>query len=127
MGKHDLRYKLEHAGDIFIEMIEGIGSSITRPFRGIVLTKNINYIKYQRANAVYQIGERVVVIRKEQPEFFSSDPPVTQLFSKFDAVDKKLDDVIKEREERLSRIRGYIKSTVETVTNIDTQMAMETN
>nr|MBF0220746.1 hypothetical protein [Desulfobulbaceae bacterium] len=108
--ERDLRYKLEHFGDVVVEMIEGFGCNITKGFRGIWLTRHINGAKRDRNNVVYRIGERVVTLRKDTADLFADDTEMTTLFSEFDGADQKLEDMINEREERLDRIRGKIKA-----------------
>lgn len=115
MEKRDLRYKIEHVGDLFVEILEGIGISIARQFRGISITHDIHGIERKKKEVVYQIGARVTEIRKVQPDLLAGDEPMTKLFTEFDQVSCSLDELIQEREERLGRMRGKIKAAMEAV------------
>jgi hypothetical protein len=105
----DLRYNIEHLGDVVVEIIEGFGFTITKGFRGIWLTRNIQSAKRDRNNVVYRIGEEVVSIRKDQADLLADKETMVGLFTEFDDANMKLEDIIDEREKRLDRIRGKIK------------------
>lgn len=122
----DFRYKMEHLGDLFVEMLEGFGMSIKRQFRGISITHDIHSTERSKKEVVYQIGARVTEIRKAQPDLFESDEPMAKLFTEFDQVSMSLDGLIKEREERLDRMRGKIKSVMEATVYQDSDDEMAT-
>jgi len=108
----DLRYSLEHVGDLFIEKLERVIKSVTGQFRGIVVTHDIHSMERKRHGLMFQIGERVVTIRKDNASLFTDDPAMNGLFSQLDDLDGRLDAMINEREERLNRIRGRISDVI---------------
>ena len=112
MEDRDFRYKIEHIGDLFVEILEGFNLAIKRQFRGVTITHDIHSIERTKKEVVYQIGARVTEIRKGQPDLFEGDEPMTKLFCEYDDVSISLDGLIKEREERLDRLRGKIKSVI---------------
>lgn len=114
MEDRDFRYKIEHLGDLFVEILEGFGMSIKRQFRGVAITHDIHSTERKRKEVIYQIGARVTEIKKVQPDLFESDEMMTQLFGEYDDVSGALDRLISEREERLDRLRGKIKSVMDT-------------
>ena len=113
MEDRDFRYKVEHLGDLFVEMLEGFGMSIKRQFRGVGITHDIHSTERKKKEVIYQIGARVTEIKKAQPDLFESDEKMTQLFGEYDDVSGSLDGLINEREERLNRLRGKIKSVMD--------------
>lgn len=115
--ERDLRYKVEHVGDLFVESLEEIGRAIKKRFgfaggfRGVTITHDIHKLERKKMQVVFRVGERVLEIRREDPGLFSSDQPMTVIFSELDTLDGNLDALIKERENRLDRIRGKIEVT----------------
>ncbi|HIJ90575.1 MAG: hypothetical protein OEV89_07385 [Desulfobulbaceae bacterium] len=116
----DLRYKVEHVGDLFVESLEEFGRAIKRrfsfcgnigTFRGVAITRDIHKLERTKMQVVYRVGERVLEIRREDPALFNADQPMTAIFSELDTIEGNMDTLIKEREQRLDRIRGKIEAT----------------
>lgn len=112
--ERDFRYKMEHMGDLFVEMLEDLGKSITGRvggcFTGVIVTRNIHGLEKKRQTIVYHIGERLLEIRKDDVDLLNTDERMAVLFSEVDNLDGNLDGLIREREKRLDRIRGKIEN-----------------
>lgn len=99
----DFRYKMQHIGDIFVEAVEGVVDGLKTTFKGVSLTYEIHHLQFRRKKVVYDIGERVVEIRKSDPTIsVSTDEPASRLFSEFDEIEERLEASISERESRIN-------------------------
>ncbi len=100
--ERDLRYKMRHIGDAFVDKVENLGLSIKGRARGIVLTYNIDELKEKKEKIVNRIGKRMVAIRKKDPGLnVLKDEMMITLFSKLDKIEGQMEACIKERRERL--------------------------
>ena len=110
--EEDLRYKMQHIGDIFTSNIKNFGDifacniknlgSYVKVFpRGIVLTYNIDELKSEKDKILKWIGRRLAAMRNkgiEQDVF--SDEEMIKLFQRLDVIQEKIDAGINERKER---------------------------
>lgn len=96
------RYKLEHAGDLFAESIEGFLLWLKNSTKGISLTYRIHCLEKDREKYYAGIGRRTVHLRRRNPanELFS-DEDLSQIFAEFDECDAELSRAKSEREARL--------------------------
>jgi len=100
--EEDLRYRMQHIGDIFIDRIQNLGSFTKGSVRGIALTYNIDGYKKEKDKIVKRIGERLAAIRKKDSERdVFNDRIMVKLFYRLDTIQDKIDAGIKERNERL--------------------------
>jgi len=101
MGE-ELRYNLEHMGDIFFNKISSVGTMVKGSTRGITLTYKICELKKEKEKLISRIGKRVVGVRTNKPAFdLTTDKKLNMLFSRLDEIQKQIDDGISERKERL--------------------------
>ncbi|MBW1675557.1 MAG: hypothetical protein JRF30_03300 [Deltaproteobacteria bacterium] len=98
----NLRYKMQHIGDIFLSKLENVWGSVKGSARGIVLTYDIQELQKEKDKLVKRIGKRVVVIRKKAPGVdVLNDAMLTKLFYRLDRIEDKIEVSMKERKERL--------------------------
>jgi len=100
--EEDLRYKMRHIGDIFVDKIQNFGLYAKGSVRGISLTYNIDEYKKEKDKIVKRIGERLAAIRKKDSDRdVFNDRIMVKLFYRLDTIQDKIDAGIKERNERL--------------------------
>ena len=100
--ERDLKYKMRHIGDAFVDKVENLGLSIKGRARGIVLTYNIDELKEKKEKMVNRIGKRMVALRdKESGQNLIYDDVLTKLFDMLDKIQDKIEASIKERDKRL--------------------------
>ena len=100
--EEDLRYKMQHIGDIFIDKVQNFGSYAKGSVRGIALTYNIDEYKKDKDKIVKRIGERLAAIRKKDSDRdVFNDKIMVKLFYRLDTIQDKIDAGIKERNEKL--------------------------
>ncbi|BAH77584.1 hypothetical protein [Solidesulfovibrio magneticus] len=100
--EENTRYKLEHAGDRFVETVEEFLGWLKNSTKGISLTYRIHCLEKDRTKSYARIGQRTVSLRRRHPhnELFS-DEDLSQLFVEFDKADAELSQAKQEREARL--------------------------
>lgn len=108
----DCRYKLEHMGDSFVEMLAKVSCASKSSARGVVLTYDIRQLTKRKEALIREMGMRVAQIGKDNPSL-AQDEKIIELLGRLDETDKRLSSYIGERQQLLSFGR---KSRVETTT-----------
>ena len=103
----DFKYKMQHAGDILVDTVESVLKEWKKSLRGFCLTYEIHSLKAKKDRAIYNIGERVVSLRKSDPTVssLSTDAEAINCFSEFDKIEERLEASIAEREAKVNRWR----------------------
>ena len=100
--ERDLRYKMRHIGDAFVDKVENLGLSIKGSVRGIVLTYNIDELIEEKEKIVNSIGNRMVALRnKESGQDLIHDDVLTKLFHRLDKIQDNIRASFDERKKRL--------------------------
>ncbi|MBW1612822.1 MAG: hypothetical protein JRJ57_02360 [Deltaproteobacteria bacterium] len=100
--ERDLRYKMRHIGDAFVDKVEDFGLSIKDSVRGIVLTYKIDELKEEKEKIVNRIGKRMVALRnKESGQNLIYDDVLTKLFHRLDKIQDNIHASFEERKKRL--------------------------
>ncbi len=98
----DLRYKIEHIGDIFVSKVEKVCEAVTASTKGIVLTYNVGGLQKEKNRLIKKIGRRVVALRKRDPGLdIMNETSMIKLFYSLDKVEDKIGTSIRKRRERL--------------------------
>jgi len=102
MGQ-ELRYNIQHIGDIFVDNLEKAFDYVKSSTRGITLTYDIHDLEKKKSKVLSEIGERMAEIRKTSPELdVFNDEKVLELFSKLEVVEESIEAHTKERKGRLN-------------------------
>jgi len=78
----DIRYKMEHLGDIFVDTLSSVVGSAQKLAKGIVLSYDIRDLKNKRHQCLSEIGQRIVQVKKAGLEDLKRDDILMDLFSK---------------------------------------------
>ncbi len=98
----DMRYNLDHMGDIVVDNMGKWIHSINRSFRGISLTYNIHDMKRKKQKQFTKIGETLTQVRKKRPDLdVFQDEDISDLYQAMDALEEDLEEALQEREHRL--------------------------
>jgi len=104
----NLRYKMEHLGDYFVDMLSTVADTSKASARGVVLTYDIHKLAKEKEIILNNIGKRLTQIRKDDPALnISQDERMRELLDSLDEIEKKLKGCFEERENLL-----YPKKTV---------------
>jgi hypothetical protein len=112
--ENDFRYKMEHMGDYFVDMLGKVTCASKSSARGVVLTYDIHQLKSKKETLIRDIGRRVAQISKDNTSF-SQDEITTELLARLDETEKRLNAYVQERQCLLNyRCKSH---TSETTTN----------
>ncbi|HIJ60524.1 MAG TPA: hypothetical protein HPP56_07930 [Nitrospirae bacterium] len=97
MGK-GLRYKLEHMGDYFVEMISCTIEAGETAAKGIILTYDMKQLKREREILLKRLGMQMVKDKRENINV-DEDETIKDLIAQLDDVEKRLKDCKEAREQ----------------------------
>ncbi|MEI6209681.1 MAG: hypothetical protein WCP20_23095 [Desulfuromonadales bacterium] len=112
--KFDLRYNLQHIGDIFVGAVQKTADSAMQCSKGVFLTYDIkkHYCKKQKVSR--EIGERVSLLIKEGTIDVSRDTTLSELIVKLNDIEKAL---VEHENERRNLINPFKAKKSECMTN----------
>jgi DNA repair exonuclease SbcCD ATPase subunit len=100
MEEKDFRYKVEHVGDYFVDMLGTVASAAQSSARGVILTYDIRQLERKQENLMKDIGQQVAQISKENPSL-AKDEKMKGLLARLDETEKKLNSFVEERQHML--------------------------
>jgi hypothetical protein len=92
----DVRYKMQHLGDIFVDALSTVVDSAQKKAKGVVLAYDIRDLNNKRVQCLSDIGRRITEVKKTGPADLRGDDVLMDLFSKA----RKLDQLIESYEKR---------------------------
>ncbi len=95
--ERDFRYKIEHVGDYFADLLEEVVQCAKSSARGVVLTYDIKQLSRKKETLLNNIGLRTTQLSKENSAF-TEDGILSELLRQLDEVETKLKALIQERE-----------------------------
>ena len=98
----DVRYKMQHLGDIFVDALSSVADSARKHAKGVVLTYDIRALKKKKSHCLTLIGSRIVQVKKAGLADLTRDDKLVEMIA--DA--EKLDRVIASYEEKLKMVAG---------------------
>ena len=98
----DVRYKMQHLGDIFVDALLYTVASAKKSAKGIVLTYDIRGLKKKKQECLSQIGRRIVQVKKAGLADLKRDDILVELV----ATTEKIDRSIASFEEKKMTARG---------------------
>ena len=78
----DIRYKVEHMGDIFVDALSSVVDSAQKLAKRVVLAYDIRDLKNKRRQCLSDIGQRIVQVKKTGLTDLQQDDILVDLFSK---------------------------------------------
>ena len=93
----DFRYKVEHMGDYFVDMLAKVTCASKSSARGVVLTYDIHQLKNKKETLIREIGRRVALISKNNTSF-GQDEITSELLARLDETEKRLSAYVEERQ-----------------------------
>lgn len=104
----DVRYKMQHLGDIFVDTLSAVVDSAQKQAKGIVLTYDMYDLKQKKNNCFGQIGRRVAQVKKAGLAEFQKDETLVELI----AQAEKIDNFLASYEEKKTSLRGATDKAV---------------
>ena len=78
----DIRYKMQHLGDIFVDTLSAVVDSAQRKAKGVVLAYDIRDLNNKQGQCFNDIGRRIVEVKKAGQAELKGDNILADLFSK---------------------------------------------
>ncbi|HIJ79384.1 MAG: hypothetical protein OEY01_10530 [Desulfobulbaceae bacterium] len=100
----DMRYRLQHMGDAFVDLLEAVIDTAKDSAVDVVDSIEMVKVKRERRKTVMRIGERAVAMREKLPELFVDDEEMTEVFKDYDSLQNAMDEVLVRRQERQERL-----------------------
>ena len=84
----DVRYQMQHLGDIFVDALSGVVDSAKRCAKNLVLTYDIRDLKKKRRQCLSLIGSRIVQVKKEGLTDLKRDDKLVELIAGVEKIDR---------------------------------------
>lgn len=84
----DVRYKMQHMGDIFVDALSWVADSAKKRAKGIVLTYDIWDLKEKRRRCLGLIGRRIVQVKKAGLADLNRDDRLVELIADAEKIDR---------------------------------------
>jgi hypothetical protein len=84
----DVRYKLQHLGDIFVDALSCVADSAKKCAKNVVLTYDIRDLKKKRRQYLGLIGRRIVQVKKEGLTDLNRDDQLVELIADAEKIDR---------------------------------------
>jgi vacuolar-type H+-ATPase subunit I/STV1 len=107
--KKEWRYKIERIGDAFAECVEDVIDLASGSASGVVIGYHIHKINRKTRKVATRVGERVIEMRRDDPDLLSYDAKMREIFADLDELQKVRDKYVKEREEIKQRRKHRVK------------------
>jgi hypothetical protein len=83
----DVRYKMQHLGDIFADALSAVVDSAQKRAKSLVLTYDIHDLKQKKQHCLGQIGRRVAQVKKEGLAELQTDGNLVELIAQAEKID----------------------------------------
>jgi hypothetical protein len=87
----DVRYKMQHLGDIFVDALSCVIDSAKKSAKGVVLTYDIRDLKKKKRQYLSLIGMRIVQVTKAGLADFRRDERLAGLISDAEKIDRYIE------------------------------------
>ena len=84
----DLRYKMQHLGDFFVDAVSCLADSARKCAKDIVLTYDIRDLKKKRRQWLSLIGRRIVQVKKAGLADLKRDDKLVELIADVEKIDR---------------------------------------
>jgi hypothetical protein len=95
----DVRYKMQHLGDIFVDALSTVVDSAQKKAKVVVLSYDIRDLNNKRVQCFSDIGRRIVEIKKAGLADLKRDDILVDLFSKSQKLDQLIESYEKKKKE----------------------------
>ena len=84
----DIRYKMQHMGDIFVDALSTVVDSARKHAKGMILTYDIHDLKQKKLQCLGQIGRRIVQVKKAGLADLKRDDNLVELITQAEKIDQ---------------------------------------
>lgn len=86
--KEDVRYKMQHLGDIFVDALYVVADSAKKSAKGIVLAYDIRDLKKKKIQCLSLIGKRIVQMKEAGLADLSRDDKLVELIADAEKIER---------------------------------------
>jgi hypothetical protein len=86
--REDVRYKMQHLGDIFVDALSCVADSAKKCAKSLVLTYDIRDLNKKRHQCLSLIGSRIVQVKKAGPADLKGDDKLVELIADAEKIDR---------------------------------------
>jgi hypothetical protein len=86
----DVRDKMQHLGDIFVDALSCVVDSAKKSAKNIVLTYDIRDFNKKRRQCLSLIGSRIVQVKKEGLTDLNRDDQLVELIADAEKIDRSI-------------------------------------
>ena len=95
----DVRYKMQHLGDMFVDALSAVVDSAQRRAKGVVLAYDIRDLNNKRVQCFSDIGRRIVEVEKAGLADLKRDEILADLFPKAQRLAQLIESYEKKKKE----------------------------
>jgi hypothetical protein len=86
--REDVRYKMQHLGDIFVDTLSCVADSARKSAKGVVLAYDIWDLKKKRREYLSLIGRRIVQVKKAGLVDLRRDDKLVDMIAQAEKIDR---------------------------------------
>lgn len=102
----DLRYNLQHVGDIFVGAVQKTADSALSCSKGTILFYDIKKLSCRKKCIYREIGARVFLLANEGISDFSADAILSEHVAQLSAIEKDLREIEAQRSNLMSPFKA---------------------
>lgn len=87
----DIRYKMQHLGDIFVDALSIVVDSAKKQAKGVILTYDIHDLKKKKLQSLSLIGRRTVDVKKAGLADLKRDDKLVELIAQAEKIDRYIE------------------------------------
>lgn len=87
----DIRYKMQHLGDIFVDTLSIVVDSAKKSAKKVVLMYNIHDLKQKKVQCLGLIGSRIVQVKKAGLSDLKRDDKLVELIARAEKIDRYIE------------------------------------
>ena len=95
----DVRYKMQHLGDIFVDTLTSVVDFAQGLAKGVVLGYDIRDLKNKRRQCLSDIGQRIIQVKKAGLADLKRDDILAEFFSKAQKLARLIESYEKKKKE----------------------------
>jgi hypothetical protein len=93
----DVRYKMQHLGDIFVDTLSIVVDAAKKRAKGVVLTYDIYDLKKKKLLCLSLIGRRIVQVKKAGLVDLKRDDTLVELIAQAEKIDRYIESFEEKR------------------------------
>nr|MBF0220757.1 hypothetical protein [Desulfobulbaceae bacterium] len=102
------RYRLQHLGDAFADMLEATVVAARRSAAGIVIDLQLHDLEKKKGKVAARIGTRIIEMREENPDFLVYDAFISECYEELDLLLDRIEACYEDKKTARERLRRIL-------------------